>query len=82
MQRSEITRTVVEVLGVVLKRPLDANQDHQRAQTPGWDSLKHVEIIFALEDALSVEFAEDELVSLDSVSRIVDAVAGKHAARD
>jgi acyl carrier protein len=82
MQRSEITRTVVEVLGAVLKRALDASQDHQRGQIPGWDSLKHVEIIFAVEDALSVEFAEEELAGLDSVNRIVDAVVAKHATRD
>jgi len=81
MQRSEIARIVVDVLSAVLKRPFDVNQEHQRALIPEWDSLKHVEIVFALEDALSIEFAEDEFVKLDSVSHIVDAVLGKHATR-
>jgi acyl carrier protein len=46
----------------------------QRDQEQAWDSLKHVEIMFAVEDQFSVKFSEEQLASLASVDEIVSAV--------
>jgi len=35
-----------------------------------WDSLKHVEIVFALEDHFDVQFDESEFVLMDSAATI------------
>ena len=79
MNSIQIEKTVLAVLSIVLKQPYDFGDDVSRQNTPNWDSLKHIEILFALEDELGVEFSEDELASLDSVQRIVKVVEQKNA---
>jgi acyl carrier protein len=78
MQRSAIEAKVVAVLSTILKQPVDALTE--RAALAQWDSLKHIEIVFALEEELGIEFSEAELLELDSVKRIVDTALGHHAA--
>ena len=80
MDRNQIEQTVLTVLATVLKSPIHDSADITRQNTASWDSLKHIEIMFALEDELGAEFSEEELVMLDSVTKIVDAILGKHAA--
>lgn len=80
MDRIQIEQTVLAVLTAILKRPFSDSTDITRQSTANWDSLKHIEIMFALEEELGTEFSEEELVSLDSMSKIVDAVSAKHAA--
>jgi len=80
MDRNQIEKTVLAVLGTVLKIPFPAGTDVRRRDCPKWDSLKHIEIMFILEDELSIEFSEDELAALDSVGCIVDAILVNHAA--
>jgi acyl carrier protein len=37
-----------------------------RGSVPQWDSLKHMEIVFALEDRYAIQFDESEFDALDS----------------
>lgn len=80
MDRTQIEPIVLVVLATLLKGPFEAGADITRANTAGWDSLKHMEIMFALEDEFRTEFTEDELAKLDSVAKIVDAIQAKRAA--
>jgi acyl carrier protein len=80
MDRTQVQQTVLTVLAAVLKQPLDKDFDITRQNTPTWDSLKHIEVMFTLEDELGIEFSEAELSNLDSVAKIVDAVLAKDAA--
>lgn len=80
MDRSAIERTVIDTISTVIKRPLHDGASARREDVPEWDSLKHIEIMFALEDAFGTEFSEDELATLDTVGRIVDTVVARHAA--
>jgi acyl carrier protein len=45
-----------------------------RVDVPAWDSLKHMEIIFALEDRYRVQFDESEFASLDTPAGIAAAL--------
>ena len=45
-----------------------------RADMAEWDSLKHMEIIFALEDRYDVRFDESEFPALDSTAAIASAL--------
>jgi predicted dehydrogenase/acyl carrier protein len=51
-----------------------ADQAVDRASTPSWDSLKHIELLFSLEDACDVRFDREELIQLDSLDAIVTSV--------
>ena len=52
--------------------------DHQgplaRNAVARWDSLKHMEIVFALEDRYGVRFDESEFAQLDTSSAITAAL--------
>jgi acyl carrier protein len=78
MDRREIEAVVLVVLAAMLKCEVDLNSS--RHNTPQWDSLKHIEVIFAVEDELGLEFSEEEMVNLNSVAKIVELAASPHAA--
>jgi len=71
MNRIEIEAKLVEIAGKVLKTSIDATSD--AGNTPNWDSLRHVEIVFAAEEALDVEFPEDALTKLKGIQALADA---------
>jgi acyl carrier protein len=72
MSRPEVQTRVLELLATVLKTPVDAGASTETL--PAWDSLRHIEVIFAVEDAFGVQFPEETLGELTSVERVVDAV--------
>jgi len=77
MDRYELEKRVLSVFNVLLCQQLQAGGDYTRKNVSNWDSLKHIEIIFALEEELGVEFSEAELAGLDSVAKILDALSKK-----
>lgn len=77
MDRKEIEAVVLAVLAAVLK--CEVSLDSTRQNTPRWDSLKHIEIMFATEDELGLQFSEEELTKLDGVGKIVDLALQRHA---
>ena len=70
---------VRQVLEAVLSTDL-SGVDVSRETVDLWDSIKHVEIIFALEDEFAVEFSEEEMAELSTLAAIVQAFEAKHAA--
>ena len=57
---------------------------HQRLMTHfaryreiSWDSLKHMNLITALEDEFDIRFDDDEIIALMRYSMIVATVSGK-----
>ena len=79
MPEHDIAGTVAEVMAAVLQRPVEPGADLRREYEPRWDSLKHVEMIFALEDAFGIRMTEDEIGRLASASDIVAAIRSKRA---
>jgi acyl carrier protein len=39
-----------------------------------WDSMRQLELITALEKKFSIKFTMDEMISIDSVTKIVEAI--------
>ena len=70
----EIDQQVRRLLSLALKRPLHAGENPSRASEPGWDSLKHVEIVFLMEDHFRVRFREQELRNLDDADGLARAI--------
>lgn len=70
----EIDLTVREVAALVLGRAIAPGEAVSRATEEAWDSLKHVELLFAVEDATGVRFEQDELAELNDVDSIVTSV--------
>lgn len=78
MNRQQIEKVVLTVLSTVLKCEVD--ELATRENLPQWDSLKQIEVIFAIEDELNVQFNEETLSDLNSVAQIVDAAEALYAA--
>ena len=68
---------VLDVFFTVLKRKVDINDS--RLTVSEWDSLKHIEIIFALEDELGIQFNEEEIAQLNDVTKIIKIASAKYA---
>ncbi len=50
------------------------SDDMEMKNTVEWDSLKHMELILAIEQAYSIEFTGDEIADMISVSAIRTAL--------
>jgi acyl carrier protein len=62
----EVAKLVAEILG----EPI--GPEASRLTVAGWDSLKHMEVIFAFEEAYGVRLDEAEMAALSSVQSLVD----------
>ena len=71
MTRSEVESTIHGVLETVLGRTIGPMENPRRGDEAAWDSLKHVEVMFSIEDALGIQFAPEELGELDSYQKLV-----------
>ncbi|HET7603716.1 MAG TPA: acyl carrier protein [Gemmatimonadales bacterium] len=74
MPADSLTLQVAEIVGLTLRRSPGELVRLQREEISEWDSLKHMEIVFAVEDSFGIEFREDELPYLNSVALIREAV--------
>ena len=53
------------------------NTSHEEIED--WDSFNHVKLILSLEEAFDIKFDVEEVVELDKVSDIINAVKNKKA---
>jgi acyl carrier protein len=68
----DIQSDVRELIQTVLGIPRSSQTELLRSDTDEWDSLKHMEIVFALEDRFSVTFDESEFAALNSPAAIAE----------
>jgi acyl carrier protein len=74
MGTKEIKKKVLFVIATILNQKFDLDSEIEAEKFPEWNSLKHIEIIFALEDEFGIQFSEEELATLGSLSTIIDAI--------
>ena len=67
----QVDAKVENVLSEVLQMPVAAITDELTMKdTDTWDSLKHMELIVALEQSFDIQLSFDEIVAMQSVSQI------------
>jgi acyl carrier protein len=71
---------VADLLSITVGRQIAQTESVTRDSEATWDSLKHVELIFMLEERFGVEFSEEEMAALRSSDEIVQAIEEKRAA--
>ena len=63
------------VMGKVLQiPPQDISVDVSRKTLPVWDSLKHMNLILALEDEFGVEFNDQEIAGINSLNLLLETL--------
>lgn len=70
---------ILEIFRVVLKLEDVDKASLVYGETSGWDSLKHMEIIFSLEEEFDVEFSKEDVEQMRSYSKICSLVSRKLA---
>lgn len=73
MDQITIRNVVVEEVKKVLKEEVNLNSNMEN--TAVWDSLKKIDVIFAIEDRFGVRFDKEVLEYLNSTLAISDEVA-------
>ncbi len=67
---------VREVMAAILGLEEDEIEDDTSPNTvESWDSLKHMNLILALEEEFDVEFSDDQVVELTSYREIRETLA-------
>ncbi len=71
----EVNNKVRDIVADVLqKKPGDLNLSLRSRDVEGWDSLRHVMIIAAVEDAFGIEIGLDELMAIESIGDLCQVV--------
>ena len=74
MPHEPVDQAVREIFAAVVQREVAPGADVAREEEPAWDSLKHMEMMFAIEERCGVQFTQEELGGLDRISAIVERV--------
>jgi len=75
---SEIRQKIATVFAEVMNVPTDAINDNTSPETLAeWDSLSHVQLIQALEEAFKISIAPDEGIDLETFTMVLDFVQKK-----
>jgi len=65
---------IKQIIAQVLNIPVGEINDDASTQTiTNWDSLNHMNIIFAIEEQLGITFEDDEIMNLTSLDKIVES---------
>ena len=80
MTRAEIEEKVLATLAALTGAERGAlGLETSRESLAAWDSLKHMHLVLALEEALDIEFDDHEVASMAEVQAVVDALVAKVA---
>lgn len=77
MTRTDVETTVRSIFEVVLKRSIDTAESLSRETEGDWDSVRHIELLFMLEEEFGITFDEEEMSELQSFDDIVEVVLAR-----
>ena len=70
--------SVFKIISQVMNVPLEQlNEDSSPDTVDNWDSLKHMNLVLALEEEFGVTFSDEEIVELLSVEIIIETLKEK-----
>lgn len=71
---SQLEELLVEVLRVSADK---LHADLNLSDVDGWDSLRHMELVVALEEGLGLQLSPEEIGLLGSIGSIISVVSSK-----
>lgn len=74
METERVVAVVSKIMGVPVE---DLTPDASADTIPAWDSLRHMNLILALEEEFEISFDDEEIVELLTVGLIVDTIRAK-----
>lgn len=78
MDRNDILKRVEEIFREELELDDLVLTDETTAEdVEGWDSLSHVQLVAAMEEAFGIEFKSREILSWENVGDLIDSIQKK-----
>lgn len=78
MERSEILAKVEEIFREELELDdLVLTDDTTADDVEEWDSLSHVQLVAAMEEAFGIEFKSREILSWENIGDLIDSIEKK-----
>lgn len=78
MERNDILKRVEEIFREELEQDELVLTDKTTAEdVDGWDSLSHVQLVAAMEEAFGIEFKSREILSWDNIGDLIDCIKKK-----
>jgi acyl carrier protein len=75
VEASSLRQKVIQIVSQVMGVPEQEIGDESSINTVEvWDSLKHMNLVLALEEEFGVQFSDEKIVEMLSVAQIVEAV--------
>jgi len=72
---SKVNDKVFRLISQVLSVPLtQITEESSPDSIAGWDSLKHMNLVLALEEEFNVQFNEEQIVEMLNVGLIIEAL--------
>lgn len=83
MNDDDVLARLGQVLRDVLGRPsLEVTRSTTADDVEGWDSLAHVNLLFAVEEEFGIRLSQAEMAHLADVGALVDAVTAHVGVKD
>jgi len=80
-RRLNLLNRILKIVSQVMEVPLEQlNEESSPDTIENWDSLKHMNLILALEEEFDVNFSDEEIVEMLSVEIIVETLKEKGVA--
>jgi len=69
---------IKHILSTVFDIPLDdINHESSPDTIDNWDSIKHMNLVFALEEEFGILFSDNEILEMLSLSHIIEIISKK-----
>ena len=66
---------IKEILATVLEiDQSDVNNETNPDTVSSWDSLRHMKLVFSIEDEYDVQFSDDQIIQLTDVGKIINCL--------
>ena len=74
--KNKVSGIVAEICGVEVS---EVNENSTVGDFPQWDSVGHLSILSQVEETFDISFEPEEMMEIEDVKDIVEAVKGKLA---
>lgn len=69
-----ISKELEYILSIYLDISVDDNSNITMHTTKNWDSLRHIEIIMAVEQHFNIQFSTEDIPNLDSKDKLLKRI--------
>ncbi|MBF0381662.1 MAG: acyl carrier protein [Magnetococcales bacterium] len=80
MNQDEILTKITEIMRETFNSPtLELTPDMTAKDIKGWDSMKNIWLIVAIEEAFGVKLSTSEVISIESVTDYINLIQQKQS---